>query len=118
MKSSLTITLIQSNLHWEEKKSNLDMFEEKINSINENTEIIILPEMFTTGFSMNPSKLAEPMNGPTVEWMKRIANNKKCILTGSVIIEENRKYYNRLIWMQPNGTYGIYDKRHLFSYAG
>jgi omega-amidase len=118
MKSSLTITLIQSNLHWEEKKSNMDVFEEKINSINENTEIIILPEMFTTGFSMNPSKLAEPMNGPTVEWMKRIANKKKCILTGSVIIEENGNYYNRLIWMQPNGTYGIYDKRHLFSYAG
>ncbi len=118
MKPSLTISLIQSNLHWEDKQQNMDMFEKKIYSIAEAPEIIVLPEMFTTGFSMNPYKLAEPMNGATIEWMKRISTHKKCILTGSIMIEENGKYYNRLIWMQPNGEYGTYDKRHLFSYAG
>jgi predicted amidohydrolase len=116
--SSLTITVIQTNLHWEDKAANLRMLEEKINSIKEKTEIVILPEMFTTGFSMQPSKLAETMDGESVQWMKRISAAKKIILTGSLIIEEKGNYFNRLIWMLPNGQYGIYDKRHRFAYAG
>ncbi len=115
--SSLTLTLIQPNLVWENKKANLEMFAEKINSIKEKTEVVILPEMFSTGFSMKPELLAEKMDGETIEWMKKIASSKKIILTGSVIIEEDGKYYNRLIWMLPNGEYGVYDKRHLFAYA-
>ena len=122
--STLTITGIQTNLHWEDKVANLKMFEEKILSINQPTEIVMLPEMFSTGFSMKPEKLAETMDGETVSWMKRIAAKKKIILTGSVIIEETGQtgtvrpvYYNRLIWMMPNGQFGFYDKRHLFAYA-
>lgn len=114
--SLLTITLIQSNLHWEDKHANLSMFEEKIKSID-HTEIVILPEMFSTGFSMKPATLAETMDGATFKWMQRIAAEKKIILTGSVIIEENGNYYNRLIWMLPNGSFGYYDKRHLFAYG-
>ncbi len=116
--STLTITTLQTNLHWEDKAANLRMLEEKINNIPAKTEIVVLPEMFSTGFSMQPEKLAETMDGETVQWMKRIAAAKKIILTGSIIIEEKEKYFNRLIWMLPNGQFGIYDKRHRFAYAG
>src|SRR5436190_2800950 len=109
--STLAITTIQTKLHWEDKASNLQMLREKILSIKEKTEIVVLPEMFSTGFSMNPKALAETMDGNTVSWMKKIAAEKKIILTGSVIIEEDGRYYNRLVWMLPNGQYGIYDKR-------
>ncbi len=115
--SKLNITIIQADLHWEDKAANLKMFEDRIDSIKEKAEVVVLPEMFSTGFSMNPKKLAEKMNGPSVEWMKNIAARNKIILTGSLIIEEEGKYYNRLIWMLPNGQYGYYDKRHLFAYA-
>ena len=115
--SSLSITTVQSNLHWEDKAANLAMFEEKISSIQSRTEIVVLPEMFNTGFSMHAQQLAEPMEGSTMTWMKRIAMEKKIILTGSMIIEENGNYFNRLIWMLPNGEYGSYDKRHRFAYA-
>ncbi len=115
--STLSITTIQSNLVWEEKSANLRMLEEKINSIEEKTEIVVLPEMFSTGFSMRPEELAETMEGETVEWMKRVSRENAIVLTGSVIIEEEGNYYNRLIWMLPNGQYGHYDKRHLFAYG-
>ena len=115
--STLIITGIQSSLHWEDKEANLQMLEEKIFSISQPTEIVVLPEMFSTGFSMQPKKLAETMDGETVEWMKRIAAKKKIILTGSVIIEEDRNFYNRLVWVLPNGQIGYYDKRHLFAYG-
>lgn len=118
MSNTLSITVIQSALHWEDKAANLDMFEEKIRGMSQKTEIVVLPEMFSTGFSMRPSALAETMEGETVQWMKRIAAEKKIILTGSVIIEENGKYFNRLIWMLPNGQAGVYDKRHRFAFAG
>ncbi len=115
--STLTITTIQTNLFWENKTANLRMLEEKINSIREKTEIVVLPEMFSTGFSMNPALLAETMDGHTIQWMKEMAAKNGIVLTGSVIIEEDKKYYNRLVWMQPNGQYGYYDKRHLFNFA-
>ncbi len=128
--SLLSITTIQTNLHWEDKAANLQMLEKKISSIKEKTEIVVLPEMFSTGFSMRPEALAETMDGETVQWMKRVAAENKIIITGSVIIEDitsnapagqtmtARSYYNRLIWMLPDGQYGLYDKRHLFGYAG
>ncbi len=132
--STLSITTIQTNLHWEDKTANLEMLEEKIKSIKEKTEVVVLPEMFSTGFSMNPEKLAETMEEETVQWMKRVAAEKKIILTGSLIIKDTTPplplergpggeaataaYFNRLVWMQPNGEYGIYDKRHRFAFAG
>ena len=112
----LTFTLIQTALHWEDKEANLRMLEKKINEI-ERTQVVVLPEMFSTGFSMKPEVMAEKMDGHTVQWMKTTAAQKKVILTGSVIIEEEDRYYNRLIWMLPNGQYGCYNKRHLFAYA-
>ena len=115
--SSLTITLIQSDLKWEDKKANLDKFSRTIGSIKEKPELIILPEMFSTGFSMRPEFLAEKMEGETVNWMKKTSHAKNAILTGSLIIEDGGKYYNRLIWMLPNGEYGYYDKRHMFAYG-
>jgi predicted amidohydrolase len=123
MNQPLSITVIQTQLHWENKQANLNMLEQKIFSIKEKTEIVILPEMFSTGFSMEPEKLAETMEGETVQWMKRIAGEKKIILTGSVIISQaatsgQTEYYNRLIWMLPNGGCGYYDKRHRFAFAG
>jgi len=114
----LTITTIQTNLHWEDKKANLQMLEQKINSITGKTEIVVLPEMFSTGFSMKPEILAETMDGETLQWMRNIAATKKIILTGSIIINEEENFFNRLIWMLPNGRYGIYDKRHRFAFAG
>jgi predicted amidohydrolase len=116
--AKLTVTLIQPNLQWEDKAANLEALEEKIRSVKDRTELVILPEMFNTGFSMQPEKLAETMEGSTIEWMKRISKQKNIILTGSLIIEENGNYFNRLVWMLPNGKYGIYDKRHRFAYGG
>jgi len=116
--SILTVTGIQTNLFWEDREANLRQFEAKINSIQEKTQLVVLPEMFSTGFSMEAGKLAETMQGPTLNWMKRIAAAKKIILAGSLIIAEAGNYYNRLVWMMPNGQFGYYDKRHLFAYGG
>lgn len=121
---SLTITLIQTDLAWEDKVANLNRLEYKIRSLTERTEIVVLPEMFSTGFSMKPEQFAETMEGETIEWMKRIATEKKIILTGSFICQVpvvggiQTHYYNRLVWMLPNGEYGFYDKRHTFGFAG
>ena len=115
--SDLSITIIQTNLFWENKKANLEMLEEKIKNISIPTQIVVLPEMFSTGFSMNAPLLAEKMEGITIEWMKRISRENKIIIAGSIIIKEEDKYYNRLIWMMPNGQFGQYDKRHLFGLA-
>lgn len=114
---SLSFTLIQTNLFWEDKDANLQFLEDKINSIKENTQVVILPEMFSTGFSMKAEELAENMDGKTMHWLKKIARDQKKIITGSLAIEEKGYYFNRLIWMLPNGQYGQYDKRHLFAYA-
>lgn len=116
--STLTVSLVQTQLYWEQPAKNLQMLQEKILSIAEKTEIVVLPEMFSTGFSMNPEQFAEPMDGKSVKWMKEIAAKKRIIVTGSLMIREGDRFYNRLIWMLPNGQFGYYDKRHLFAYAG
>ena len=116
--SSLQVTLIQPDTHWENKNANLDMLGKLIASAPEKPGLIILPEMFSTGFSMNPAPFAETMDGPTMQWMRAMAAEKKSVLTGSIIALEDGRYYNRLIWMLPNGSYGFYDKRHLFAFAG
>ncbi len=94
------------------------MLQQKIASIKEKTQLVVLPEMFSTGFSMQPELLAETMDGPTVQWMREMAAIHRIILTGSLIIREGTDYFNRLIWMLPNGQYGLYDKRHRFAFAG
>lgn len=113
----LHITLVQPDIVWEEKDTNLRMYEQYIADIKERREVVVLPEMFTTGFSMNPELLAETMEGATVSWMKEMAAKYRCILTGSIIIAEDGHFFNRLVWMQPDGHFGTYDKRHLFGYA-
>ncbi|HEV7622032.1 MAG TPA: amidohydrolase [Flavisolibacter sp.] len=113
----LNISLVQTHLHWEDKEANLKVLEQKINKIEAPAQVVVLPEMFPTGFSMKPELFAEKMDGRVMQWMKKIAAEKKIILTGSVIIEEEGKYFNRLIWMLPNGQCGHYDKRHLFAYG-
>ena len=119
--STLTFTLVQTALHWEAKAANLQMLEEKISRIKEKTQVVLLPEMFSTGFSMKPESLAETMDGETVQWMKRVAAENGIILGGSVIIgqtDSKTAYYNRFIWMLPNGECGFYNKRHRFAFAG
>jgi predicted amidohydrolase len=116
--STLSFSILQTNLFWEDKGANLAHLAEKIMGIDQYTEIIVLPEMFNTGFSMQPEKYAETMDGPTIDWMRRLAETKKAIITGSLIIKEDNQFFNRLIWMLPNGELGYYDKRHLFAYAG
>ncbi len=118
MGKELNFTLIQPDIFWEDKAANLEQYEAYIEEVKEKKEIVVLPEMFSTGFSMAPERLAEPMDGPTVKWMIDTAVANRCILTGSLIIEEDGKYYNRMLWVQPDGNIGYYDKRHLFAYAG
>ena len=116
--AQLTFTLIQSDLHWEDKAKNLAMFEEKIKSISEKKQIVILPETFNTGFSMEPNRLGETINGETIAWMKQIAKEEKIILVGSLMVQEKFKNYNRLLWVLPSGEIQHYDKRHRFSLGG
>ena len=110
----LTITLIQTDLVWEKRDNNLSHFKSRIESIKEKTDLVILPEMFGTGFSMHASELAETMDGISVQWMKQISKEKHSDLVGSLIIEENDQFFNRLIWVKPDGNLFHYDKRHLF----
>ena len=113
----LKITLIQSDLHWEDAEANLSMFEEKIWRINGGTDVIVLPEMFTTGFTMAAAKLAEMMNMRTFKWMKQVADQTGALILGSYIVKVHDRYYNRLLWMEPGGNFKTYDKRHLFRMA-
>ncbi|PSK90130.1 amidohydrolase [Taibaiella chishuiensis] len=116
--SSLTISLIQSNLYWEDKERNLQQFADKIAGLPASSQVVVLPEMFSTGFSMQPETFAETMDGTTVAWLRQTAKANRKIITGSMIVAEDGQYYNRLIWMQPDGTCYHYDKRHLFGFAG
>ena len=114
----LHLTLLQTSLHWENPTANRAMLEEKIFALPEKTDLIVLPEMFTTGFSMNAKALAEPMNLTTFRWLKQMAAQTDAVVTGSYIVQEKGQFYNRLIWMEPDGSFDVYDKRHLFRMAG
>jgi len=113
----INVTLIQSDIIWENRILNLKKYQEKIDKIG-STDLIILPEMFTTGFSMNPEDISETMNGETIQWMKDNASKMNSAICGSIIIEEGDKYFNRFIWVNPDGSIHQYDKKHLFSFAG
>jgi predicted amidohydrolase len=112
--SLLKITTFQAYLFWENIEKNLQNLSLRLSWIREKTDLIILPEMFSTGFSMHAAKLAEPMWGKTMTWMKATAEKYACVVTGSLIVKEGNSYFNRLIWMRPDGTFEKYDKRHLF----
>lgn len=112
--NSLKITIVQADIFWEHKTANLEKYN-KLLAATEPTDLIILPEMFTTGFSMEPEKLKESMDGPSVVWMQELAATKNAIVTGTLIIEEEGKYYNRCLWVYPGGTGFHYNKRHLFT---
>ena len=115
--SVIEITTIQTDLAWEEKDKNFSHFEKLIGKASNNSAVVILPEMFTTGFSMMPEHLAETMNGPSVNWMKATSQKVSKIIIGSIIIKENAQYYNRLLVAFPSGEIKWYDKKHLFRYA-
>jgi predicted amidohydrolase len=115
---ALKITLLQTSLVWEDPQKNREHFGKLLKKIRKGaTDIIVLPEMFTTGFTMNARNLAEKMNGSTVTWMKEQAMEKDAVVCGSLIITEKGKYFNRLVWVQPDGKTFHYDKRHLFRMA-
>ncbi len=114
----LKIALIQSDLVWENPVQNRLNFAKKINSITQPVDIIILPEMFTTGFTMNASELAETMDAETVSWMKSIAKKSNAAIVGSIIISKAHNFFNRLLFVQPDGRIDTYDKRHTFTLAG
>ncbi|WP_395056548.1 nitrilase family protein [Flavobacterium sp.] len=114
----MKIALIQSNLIWENPDENRKYFEQKINSITKEIDLIVLPEMFTSGFTMNPKFIVETMNGETITLLKSLAKAKNCAITGSLIITENNNFYNRLIFIFPSGEIDHYDKKHLFTLAG
>ncbi|MBC8111075.1 MAG: amidohydrolase [Verrucomicrobia bacterium] len=113
----MKITLIQSDLHWENITANLATFEEKIWHLSGQTDVIVLPEMFNTGYSMDTS-LAEPMNLTTFKWLRQMANQTGAVVTGSYMVSEKEHYYNRMVWMRPDGNFSFYDKKHLFGLAG
>ena len=118
MEDILKIALIQSDLVWENPEENRINFTNKIITIVEHVDVIVLPEMFTTGFTMNASNVSETMEGDTVSWMQKMAQQKNAAILGSVVIEENGRYYNRMIFAHPNGKIETYDKRHTFTLAG
>jgi omega-amidase len=114
----MKIALIQTSLSWENPNNNKAYLQEKINSISQYVDIIVLPEMFSSGFTMNPKNVAETMQGETISWLKETAKSKNCAITGSLVIEENNNYFNRLVFVFPSGEIQTYDKRHLFTLAG
>ncbi|MEL7249433.1 MAG: amidohydrolase [Bacteroidota bacterium] len=116
--SELRLGLVQADLVWEDAVRNRDKFEYLFGGVAPGTDIVVLPEMFSTGFSMEPQRLAEPIDGPTVSWMREQAATLGAVITGSVIIEEAGKYFNRLVWITPEGELKQYNKRHLFTLAG
>lgn len=113
----MRLTIVQSALVWENKAENLRRFDQKLAPLVGQTDLVVLPEMFSTGFSMKTGPLAEDMGGPTVAWLAEKAAQLGAVVTGSFICHENGLHHNRLVWMRPDGTFDTYDKRHLFSLA-
>lgn len=114
MENSLRITTVQTYLNWEHVDENLKHFTTVLNNINEPTDMIVLPEMFTTGFTMKPELLAEEHGGKGLQWMQQKAKEKKCVLVGSISVKQDGCYFNRLYWVNSDGSYQFYNKRHLF----
>jgi omega-amidase len=118
MQNELKIMAIQADLAWENPQQNRVFFEEKIKALDADVDLIVLPEMFTTGFTMHPEKVAENMDGLSVSWMQKIAQEKQTALCGSLVISENGAFYNRLVFVHPTGALETYNKRHSFTLVG
>jgi omega-amidase len=114
---NLRVSIIQSSLHWEDADANLKMFSKKVDELSPDTDLIVLPEMFTTGFAVEREHVAEEHGGKGLQWMLKKAKEKNCVITGSIAVRDQGKMYNRLYWVKPDGTYQHYDKRHLFRMA-
>jgi len=114
----MKIALIQTSLIWENPTENRSHLAQKITGFMEDVDLIVLPEMFSSGFTMNPKAVAETMQGETIAWLQHLAKAKNCAITGSLVVEENGNYYNRLVFVFPTGEIKTYDKRHLFSLVG
>jgi predicted amidohydrolase len=117
MTQSLRVSLVQAKLAWHDAEANRQAFERLLEPLAGVTDLVVLPEMFTTGFTMKPGAAAEPADGPTVEWLAAMASKVKATITGSVATVDGGEFFNRLIWMRPDGTHVSYDKRHLFRMA-
>jgi len=115
--NDLIVSFVQASLQWHDPAANRANLQRHINEISVATDLIILPEMFTTGFSMEAPALAEPMDGPTVAWLQEVAAATDAVVTGSIIIKDQGQYYNRLLWVRPDGSLSYYNKRHLFTMA-
>ena len=118
MQNELKVVGIQADLVWENPPKNMAFFEEKITSLDTNTDLVVLPEMFTSGFTMNPENVAEKMDGASVSWMKKMAKEKNIAIVGSLVILEDDNYFNRLVFVHPSEKIEYYNKRHSFSLAG
>lgn len=114
----MRITLVQTALHWENPAANLEMLRQKLAALAGETDLVVLPEMFSTGFTMNAATVAEPMDGPTMNWLRTTAQKLGAAITGSFVCTEDGHFFNRLVWMEPDGAFEIYDKRHLFGLTG
>ncbi len=115
---NLRVTIVQAKLVWEQPHKNIAHFTDLLNDVQSgDTDLIVLPEMFNTGFSMNATLLAEQTGGPSMKFLAHLAQEKDCAVTASLIIEEKGKFFNRMIWMLSDGTYEVYNKRHLFRLA-
>lgn len=114
----LTLSLIQTATRWHAPAKNRALFDDWFTQLPAESDVVVLPEMFSTGFTMDSTKVAEPMSGPTVTWLRQAAGTLGKVICGSLVIEENGAYYNRFFWAQPNGDLEHYDKRHRFRMAG
>jgi omega-amidase len=114
----MKVAILQSSLFWENPDKNIKHFKQQIYLITESIDLIVLPEMFTSGFTMQPNVVSETMQGKTISWLKEVAISRSCAITGSLVIEENNTFYNRMVFVFPSGEIEYYDKRHLFTLAG
>jgi predicted amidohydrolase len=118
MSTHLRVTLVQTELAWQDPAANRHRLAAHFRGLVGHTDLVVLPEMFSTGFSMAAAELAEDMDGPTVDWMREEAAALGCVIAGSLIVRDGGRCYNRLVWARPDGSLEHYDKRHLFRLAG
>jgi len=118
MKPLLNVTLVQPDLVWHDAAANRQRFDRLTADLAGQTDLAVLPEMFSTGFTMAAKDVAEPIDGPTTDWLRQTAQRLNAVVTGSIVTRAGADYFNRLIWMRPDGTCDTYDKRHLFRMAG
>jgi len=118
MKPELSITLIQTNIFWKDISKNINQITKRLEQINNKVDVILLPEMFSTGFTMSPENVCEKMNGKTIRWIKKMAVKYQSAIGGSIVVKEKSKFFNRFLFVTPSGKVDFYDKRHTFTYVG